>query len=129
MTKKIPHCKSCDRDGHYSIGCPYAFRKPIKVNKPLKRSVKPIKKKGKRTIEYEKWRDEVARPYLIEKYGEICVACQGARCGNQQLDVEHKKNRGSHHELKMVLSNVQLMGRYPCHYEKTNGINQVKEQL
>lgn len=102
-------CSNCGSNKHYQTFCTWKKRKPIA-------------KKGKRTIEYEAWRDIIARPYLIKKYGEVCAACGGARCGNKQLDVEHKKNRGSHPELKMVLSNVQLMGRFPCHYEKTNNL-------
>lgn len=81
-----------------------------------------IPKIGKETIEYNKWRDTVAKPYLDKKYGRVCQACFGDRCGNKQLDVEHTKGRGGHHELKMVLSNVTYMGRYPCHFEKTNNI-------
>lgn len=99
---------------------PYQCRKNPKVinRKPLKRT--PIQHKGKRTLEYEKWRDEVARPYLIEKYGEACVDCGGERCGNKQLDVDHIEGRGSHADLKMSIDNVQLLGRYPCHDDKTN---------
>ena len=82
---------------------------------------KPIRQKGKFTLKYEKWRDTVARPYLIAKYGEVCAACGGARCGNRQLDVDHIKGRGSHPHLRMELSNVQLLGRDPCHREKTDG--------
>ena len=85
---------------------------------------KPIRKKGKQTFKYEEWRDSVARPYLIEKFGAVCADCGGKRCGNRQLDVDHIKNRGSHFHLRMSLTNVQLLGRYPCHYEKTNHINE-----
>lgn len=84
---------------------------------------KPIPQKGKRTIEYEKWRDEVARPYLVKKYGRRCAACGGKRCGNKRLDVDHIKNRGSHYHLRMDLKNVQLLGRFPCHVEKTDRVN------
>lgn len=104
---------------HYQSFCTRRPRKPIAQRKT-------IKKRGKRTIEYEEWRDTVARPYLLEKYGEVCADCKGARCGNMQLDVEHIKGKGSHPELKMVLSNLQLMGRFPCHYEKTNHLGKYK---
>lgn len=92
-----------------------------KPRKPLKRTA--IKKRGKRSIEYEKWRKEEAIPYLDSKYGRVCAACNGTRCGNINLDVDHKKGRGSHPHLRMTLTNVQYLGRYPCHYEKTNGIS------
>jgi len=83
---------------------------------------KPIKQKGKRTIVIDEWVDKVARPYLDKNFGRVCAACAGTRCFNQQLDVDHIKNKGSHPELAMVLSNVQYPGRFPCHFEKTNNI-------
>lgn len=83
---------------------------------------KHINQRGKRTQEYEDWRDTIAIPYLDEKYGRVCFACGGARCGNKQLDVDHELNRGSHPHLKMNLQNVRYLGRYPCHVEKTNAI-------
>lgn len=73
----------------------------------------PIKKKGKHTVEYEIWRDNVAIPYL-ERIGHSCAAC-GA---TGKLDVDHIKNRGSHYNLRMNLSNVQYLCR-PCHIQKT----------
>ena len=84
---------------------------------------KPIKKKGKHTIEYEIWRDNVARPYLIRNFGEKCAACGGTRCGNKQLDIDHIRPRGSHYALRMSLTNVQFLGRNPCHREKTDMVN------
>lgn len=108
---KICQYENCER-GCYGEFC--------LMHKPRK----PIKKKGKRTIEYEEWRDTIARPYLIKTYGEICAECKGKRCGNKQLDVDHILNRGSHYGLKMSLTNVQLLGRYPCHIEKTSRINE-----
>lgn len=100
-------CATCGKTGHTKTFC--------------YRNRKPIRKKGKRTLEYERWRDEVAKPYLDMTYGRQCNACKGARCGNQQLDVDHVLNRGSHPSQRMNLDNVQYLGRYPCHVEKTNG--------
>ena len=105
-------CKYCSALTHYSFQCYLAPRKPPKPRKA-------IRKKGKATIKYELWRDTVAIPYLNETFGRVCAACGGERCNNLQLDVDHIQNRGSHSELKMTLSNVQYLGRYPCHYEKT----------
>lgn len=85
-------------------------------HKPKKR----ITQKGPKTIEYEAWRDEVARPYLDKHFGRVCASCGGTRCGNNQLDVDHKLKRGSRADLKMDLDNVQYLGRYPCHFEKDN---------
>lgn len=84
---------------------------------------KPIPKRGKKAIKYNDWVKSTAIPYLDETYGRICAACGGSRCGNRQLDIDHKLNRGSHPELVMDLTNVQYLGRFPCHYEKTNNIN------
>lgn len=78
---------------------------------------KAIKKKGKHTIEYEIWRDNVAIPYL-ERKGHRCAEC-GA---TGKLDVDHIQNRGSHYPLKMSLSNVQYLCR-SCHIKKTGQIN------
>jgi 5-methylcytosine-specific restriction endonuclease McrA len=75
---------------------------------------KPIKKRGKRTLEYETWRDTVAKPYLDKTYGHVCRDC-GA---TGQLDVEHIKKRGSHPHLKMTLTNVTYLCR-PCHIKAT----------
>jgi len=100
-------CKICSKRSYSD----YCFQ-----HKPKKR----IEQKGRRTIEYEEWRDTVARPYLITKFGNQCNLCKGVRCNNRQLDVDHKLKRGSSPQLKMDLDNVQLAGRYPCHYEKDN---------
>lgn len=100
--------------------CLYARQKSKSVANP--RKSKPIRQKGKRTLEYERWRDTVAKPYLDKTYGRVCSSCAGSRCGNNQLDVDHIQNRGSHPELRMELSNVRYLGRFPCHYEKTAGI-------
>lgn len=100
-------CKVCGKRAYSD----YCFQ-----HKPRK----PINQRGKRTLEYEEWRDTVARPYLIQKFGNKCADCSGSRCGNKQLDVDHKKKRGSNPALKMDLNNVQLLGRFPCHYEKDN---------
>ena len=84
---------------------------------------KPINQKGKKSLELDAWVRDVARPYLDEKYGRVCAACGGERCGNKQLDVDHIKNKGSNYHLRMVLSNVQYLGRWPCHREKTDNVN------
>lgn len=103
-------CKWCGSDRHWPFQC---FKNPKRKTS--------IKQKGKRTQRYEEWRDKVAIPYLDAK-GRVCALCGGNRCGNKQLDVDHIQNRGSHPDLIMNLSNVQYVGRYPCHYEKTNNI-------
>lgn len=105
---KIHLCSICASPSHYPTFCPYKKRKPIS-------------QRGKRSEIYEGWKKTVAIPYLDAKYGRVCAACGGARCGNRQLDVDHKLGRGSHPSLKMDVKNVQYLGRFPCHFEKTAG--------
>ena len=113
MSKPCIWCESLE---HTSFYC------KRKINKPIARSTKRIKQKGRRTMEYEEWRDNVAKPYLDETFGHVCVTCGMGDYGMHTLDVEHKLNRGSHANLKMDLNNVQWMGNYPCHFNKTNRI-------
>lgn len=79
---------------------------------------KPINQQGKKTKAYEKWKKEIAIPYLDKRYGRICSACKGEKCGNRLLDVDHIKKRSTNPALVMELSNIQYLGRFPCHYEK-----------
>lgn len=117
-----PLCEECQSPYHYKSFCPYRRRTPIAVKTPLPRQTKPIAKRGKRTKEYDKWRDTVAKPYLDKTYGHVCAACKGLRCGNRMLDVDHIQNRSTHASQRMELSNVQYLGRFPCHVEKTTGM-------
>lgn len=93
-------CKVCDKRA-YSEYCI--------MHKPRK----PIRKKGKRTLKYKKWRDAVARPHLDSK-GRFCQLCYTT----ENLDVDHIKKRGSHPDLIMSLSNVRYICRQ-CHIKIT----------
>lgn len=104
---KTNPCSVCSSKFHTSFNCPRRFRKPINTL-------------GRRGMAYRKWRDEVAIPYLKEQFGYVCNGCQGQKCGNKYLEVDHILNRGSNPHLIMELSNIQFLGRYPCHIEKTN---------
>lgn len=108
-------CKVCGKRA-YSEFCMY--HKPRKA----------IAKKGSSAKTYEAWRDEVAIPYLDATYGRKCNACGGERCGNKQLDVDHirKRGMGGARSRTMDLNNVQYLGRFPCHYEKDNGMKYIK---
>lgn len=100
---KEPKCTNCSGK-HYTTFCYNKIRKPVA-------------KKGRRTREYEYWRNNVAIPYLDGEYGHKC-----ANCGSQwRLDVDHIKNRGSHPELRMDLKNIQYLCRN-CHIRKTNEV-------
>lgn len=96
------------------------------VRKPLKRSTKPIKKKGKATLIYEKWRDTVAKPYLDKTFGINCSRCGAPPPVNEETgkvlrhEVDHIKTRGARHDLKMVLSNVRYLC-WECHRLVTDG--------
>lgn len=85
---------------------------------------KPITQRGKRTIEYETWRDTIARPFL-DSLGRQCAICGSIN----NLQIDHILNRGSRPDLKMSLSNVQYLCDGPpnwCHTKKTN--HQLKEE-
>lgn len=90
------------------------------IPKPPKRPPKLpryIKRKGRKTLKYERWRDKVAIPYLDETFGHYCVDCGVGG----KLDVDHQLGRGSHPELRMELSNVVYRCR-DCHTKKTDHI-------
>lgn len=77
---------------------------------------KPIKKIGREGQRYIEFRNDIAYPHLVEKFGEKC-----SKCGRSDLplDVDHLKNRGSHIELKYTLSNLALLCR-SCHIKKSS---------
>ncbi|RLC35902.1 hypothetical protein DRH27_06090 [Candidatus Falkowbacteria bacterium] len=95
--------KTCSVCGERSYS-DFCFR-----HKPRKR----ISQKGRKTLEYEVWRDTVAIPHLNEK-GRRCALCGSTK----RLDVDHIKKRGSHPELRMELSNVRFLCR-SCHINET----------
>jgi hypothetical protein len=89
---------------------------------PLPRPEKRIRQRSDKQLEYENWLEEVARPYLIAKYGNMCSCCRQYWSVRDKLDIEHTLTKGSRPDLKKDLDNLTLMCRYPCHYNKTNGI-------
>lgn len=119
-TIKPSKCRECGSPFHSAMY--HRPRKVIGVTSVPKRSKRP-KQIGKATLKYNEWRDTVAKPYLDATFGHVCVTCGLGDYGLHILEVEHKLNRGSHPELKMELSNVQWMGREPCHRQKTDRIN------
>lgn len=88
------------------------LEKPVHAKKPPK----GLRRIGKKTLEYNKWRDEIAIPYLDKTYGHFCFDC-GA---GGKLDVAHIRGRGSHPELRMILTNVNYMCR-SCHMRADSG--------
>lgn len=105
--KKEVHCSFCGSDKHYVTFC-------------WRRKTKKIRPQSDREIEYQEWKETVARPYLIEEYGNYCHCCLRPAQENENLDIEHTKNKGSHPELKRDLKNMRLYCRYPCHRNKTD---------
>jgi len=72
-----------------------------------------------RQKEYLKWKEQIARPYLLERDGDRCNCCMQWK---EQYDIDHIKSVGSHPELKRDLDNMQLLCRFPCHRNKTDHI-------
>lgn len=80
---------------------------------------KPIPPQSAKEIDYQEWKESVARPYLIDKYGNVCSCC-GKDFGFVKLDIEHTLTKGSRPDLKRNLDNMTLMCRW-CHSRKTDG--------
>lgn len=102
-------CKNCASLTHSHFSCPKRARKPLRAKRPMN-------KRGRKTIEYEAWRDSVAKPYLDKTYGHICShnGCEET----EGLQVDHRRNRSTHPHLVMNLDNVQYLCA-PHHYNKT----------
>lgn len=60
----------------------------------------------------------MAKPYLDKKYGHAC-SVKGCEI-TESLEVDHKKTRGSRHDLKFDVKNVQYLCFYH-HRLKTDG--------
>ena len=119
--EKLPVCAYCLKPGHTAWKCPKKAKDKgvyngLKVSSSFGGQRKPMKRIGKQGRKYQDFRNTVAYPYLIARYGEKCADC-GAK--EVQLDVDHILKRGSHPELKYELTNLQLLCR-PCHDRKDN---------
>lgn len=101
-------CTNCNYVGHRRFNCPLRQKPSLSIKAPMR-------KKGRKTLAYEEWRDTVAKPYLDKIFGHKC-----AQCGRtENLEIDHIKNRSTHPEDIMNLENVQYLCAYPCHYNKT----------
>lgn len=78
-----------------------------------------MRRVSKKQGEYLEWVENVARPYLIGRNGNRCACCD-LFFGAVKLDIDHILGKGSHPELKKELTNLQLLCRFPCHFNKTN---------
>lgn len=118
--------KDCDQRCYGEFCLRHKPRKELKRT-PLKKSTKPIAKRGSRTIDYEKWRDTVAIPYLDKTFGRDCANCGASPDYDEETGiqrrfaVDHIIKRSLSAKDKMSLDNVQYLCP-PCHNEKDNGI-------
>jgi len=91
---------------------------------------KPIKQRGPKTLQWEKFRDTVARPHLDRRDGIACHKC-GVMPPKKEdgtyyrHDVEHTKKRGSHADLKFDVSLMVYLCR-DCHIEETDTLRSAK---
>lgn len=83
---------------------------------------KAIPKQSDKEKQYQMWKEDIARPYLISKYGNNCFCCGRSAYPGEKLDIEHTLTKGSRPDLKRSFSNLSLYCRYPCHRNKTDGI-------
>lgn len=106
----MPLMKSCK-----ICGAPFAAYNTLqnKCRTCTYETAKPIPQKGKKTIEYENWRDNVAKPYLDQKFGHKCALC----ASTVSLEVDHIEKRSTSPGLKQNLSNVRYLCQM-CHYER-----------
>lgn len=107
---KHKSCKFCEKLNHFSFQC---WKNPKNQKKINKISIKQS--------EYHTWLKQVARPYLILKYGNVCNCCK--KHFDTKLDIDHIKGIGSNPSLKKDLNNLQFLCRFPCHRRKTDHIS------
>lgn len=105
MAQANKTCQKCGQLGHSKFYCRNVPRKPIS-------------QRGKEAKRWDLFRDKVAKPFLDNKFGHICnfEGCSETK----NLDVDHIKTRGAHHELKYDVKNMQYLCRYH-HSLKTDG--------
>lgn len=72
-----------------------------------------------RTTAWDRQRQPLPRStrQRILKRDRVCQLCQGTRCGNHPLEVDHRvpvAEGGTHDD-----TNLWAIGKHPCHAEKT----------
>lgn len=89
------------------------------------KSFKPLKA-GKKTKQYNEWRDNIARPYLDKKYGRACTRCRkqppyDIETGEYKYhDIDHINKRSTNPHKVMELTNLRYLCR-KCHRKVTDG--------
>ena len=108
-------CKSCGRT--YPVyNSAQSLCGVCSYNKYFRGKQKPISQRGKRTRDYEVWRDTVAIPHLTKQYGLRCSEC-GVLPSGKYHDVDHIKKRSTPPELKTEITNVRFLCRR-CHQKR-----------
>lgn len=100
-------CKICGSEWHYQTFCPY------------KKNKRP-KQQSDKELEYQEWKEQVARPAVIERDGNHCQCCLRPAYEEEKLDLDHKDGKGSHPKDKRNIKKLQLLCRFPCHRNKTD---------
>lgn len=72
--------------------------------------------------DYQIWKEDTARPAVIERDGNKCQCCRRPAHEGEKLDLDHIKSKGSHPELKRDINNLRLLCRWPCHRNRTDHI-------
>lgn len=101
---------SCNRGTRTHELCLYH-----RPRKAIKGGGRP-KQRGKEYYRWAEFREEIAIPYLDDKFGHQCSCC-GA---GGKLDVDHIETRGAHPEMKYDLANLRWLCR-TCHIARTAG--------
>lgn len=79
-----------------------------------------MKRQSTKELEYQAWKEGIARPTIIDRDGNKCQCCGRPAYPEELLDIDHIKSKGSHPELKRDINNMQLLCRFPCHRRKTD---------
>lgn len=103
------HCLVCGKRAYSD----YCVR-----HKPRKR----IPQQSAKELDYQEWKEQVARPAVISRDGNNCFCCGRPAMSDEKLDLEHTKGKGSRPDLKQDISNLRLFCRFPCHRNKTDNI-------
>lgn len=116
MAAKPVICKFCGATNkHYSTWC--RQKPPSKSGLKIR---KPIKKQSDKELEYQAWKEEYARPFVINRDGNICQCCGRAAYEGEKLDLDHIEAQRGIKSLKWNVKNLHLLCRWPCHRNKTD---------
>jgi len=119
--KKVPHCKKCDQDGHYSVGC---RNKPIKYNPHELVVIKNPKVKQKQSnlttktkklsrSKLKKTLDKLVKDYVKQRDKYTCQHCHKTVSG-VSCQASHVFSVGSCPTLQFEPLNIKVLCAY-CH--------------